>query len=165
MARGARRTARWTIRAIVAAAAIGGAVWLIRSCGSDSSRRPQAAPRAPDRMLARPAPRIVMFAIAGSVVDGDGRPISGATVLAARHRPAGSLMPRSKGKDTRTSATGTFRIDGLSEGFYTLAAHAPGFAEALREHVEVAPGAELGDVTLRLSKGGVSLSGRVLDAG
>ncbi|CAN5715986.1 hypothetical protein BH10ACT1_BH10ACT1_05690 [soil metagenome] len=62
---------------------------------------------------------LVPGSVQGTVTDGSGDPITGATVATA-------------GASTTTSATGTYRLDGLSSGEHELTASAPGKAQVSR---------------------------------
>ncbi len=77
--------------------------------------------------------------IRGSVVDGDGKPIADAFVQAAREGEAGNATIRAySGFDdgaVLTQPDGTFVIDKLGSGKYTVRAYRKGGGDALAEHV------------------------------
>ncbi len=104
-------------------------------------------------------------AVAGWVVDPEGRGVPGATVTVMRQQSRGMAGRELLVRSARAGAGGSFRIARLTPGLYTVAASTPGFTVALRADVEVAAEGSPASVRLRLWRGGVTLSGRVLDAG
>jgi large repetitive protein len=105
--------------------------------------------------------------ISGVVVDADGLGVEGATVLSLRRRSAlpGAQSGFPHSRTARTGFGGAFRIERLLPGTYTLVASAPGFTGAMRDGLDLADGAELENVQLRLFPVGGVLSGRILDSG
>ncbi|CAN5433197.1 hypothetical protein BH18ACI2_BH18ACI2_24660 [soil metagenome] len=98
--------------------------------------------------------------ITGRIIDDDGQPVEGATIIAIAQR-AQRPNPSSSGAD------GKFTLSNLEPGSYTLDAHAPGYV------LESEPGTNSaatqkfyrnGDTaTLRLTRGGV-ITGKVTNA-
>lgn len=98
-------------------------------------------------------------AVAGQVVDGDGRALPGATVTAVS-----SLVPAGRALEpphvAHSDARGRFSLSGLAPGRYRLRAAAEGFAPAVKREVE-APTLEV-RLTLRPLR---AVLGRVLRQG
>ncbi len=163
--RGLRRTVL-----ILAAAGLGAFLWSRRGGQRLEETEVEPPPPAARRVsVTRPAaaPR-PQGAISGWVVDPEGRGIEDATVTAVRQR---SLAEKTRAAGSRltfsirTKLGGSYRFDRIEPGFYVLVANAAGFTTAASGTLELEPGAALEGVQLRLWAGGVSLSGRVLDAG
>jgi protocatechuate 3,4-dioxygenase beta subunit len=87
----------------------------------------------------------------GRVVDKSGAPISGARVMARGTGPMGS-------RPATTDASGSFTLEALSEGRYTVQASKEGFVEAVSPEIAVPATAPL---TLTLDPG-ATLTGRVI---
>ena len=148
---------------VLLAAAIATLVWI---------RRQQADPVASDAELAPPIERPVSRVraglrleaggLSGQVVDWGGRGIAGASVTAVRQR---SSREAPAARTATSAGGGEFRFDGLLPGTYVVTATAAGFSRAFRDRLQVEPADTLEDVRLRLWAGGLTLSGRVLDAG
>ncbi|MCA1626492.1 MAG: carboxypeptidase-like regulatory domain-containing protein [Acidobacteria bacterium] len=98
--------------------------------------------------------------ITGRVIDADGQPVEGATVIAIAQR-AQRPNPNSSGAD------GRFTLSNLEPGSYTLDAHAPGYVLESALGTNSAAARKFyrdGDTaTLRLTKGGV-ITGKVTNA-
>ena len=94
-------------------------------------------------------------AIPGRVVDPDGKPVSGAFVIARREGGEGASSAQS-------AADGSFTIEGVEDGAYRVTASAQGFASTEPVVVTVAPEKGTAPVELRMEKGRV-LRGRVVD--
>jgi protocatechuate 3,4-dioxygenase beta subunit len=104
--------------------------------------------------------------IEGVVLDADGKPVDGARVTLGRARgryedsPAMSFMaPRGV---ATTAGGGLFRIEGLVAGDYGATAMSEGWAPGQRSPIAV-KAEDTARVELRLARGGLVLSGRVLD--
>jgi hypothetical protein len=98
--------------------------------------------------------------ISGLVLDEQGEPAAGASVLARAERVDGRAWRSSAGcANGLTGADGTFTLEGLRKGSYTLWASDAQHADVERAHVPA--GSQ--DVRLRFSRGG-TLSGSVLRA-
>lgn len=109
--------------------------------------------------------------ISGSVVDAAGAVVSDAFVVAARESEAAGAR-RSTVVDTRwsadekpvlTSTEGTFTIEALSPGNYTLRAFRKGGGEAVAEHVPVGGTAKLTIVATGSIAGTVKRAGKPID--
>lgn len=103
-------------------------------------------------------------AVEGRVVDPDGRPIAGATVVAfasdrmrMRVRVAAAPGP---GPAT-TDDSGLFRVEGMEPGTIEIRAMAAGFQAAWLKNLELRPGQDLRGVEVVLAPGAV-VEGRVL---
>lgn len=105
--------------------------------------------------------------IEGRVLDPDGKPATKARVLALRQRDRDELMTAGRAplpKGAPADAEGRFQITGLAPGRYNVAATAPGLTGAFASGVSVKSGQGT-TIELRLRRDGVTVSGRVLDAG
>lgn len=71
-------------------------------------------------MISAPA-----FHVSGVVVDAAGRPVANAMVRLLVDEPTGPMFMIGRGGDTRTDASGEFRINNVTNGTYTLLAVAP----------------------------------------
>jgi RNA polymerase sigma factor (sigma-70 family) len=96
--------------------------------------------------------------IRGLVVDESGRPLEGAEVAAALEVGGRSFKRAARSRRVLTGSDGTFAIDDLPAGMYTLFASHPEHAEASRSGVAAASAA----VKLVLGRAG-SLAGVVVD--
>jgi hypothetical protein len=97
-------------------------------------------------------------AITGRVIDPDGKPVSGAYLIARLDGPTGTGGAGS----AQSAADGSFTIEGVDDGTYRLTANAQGYATAEAYPVKVAPEEATAPVELRLEKGR-TLRGRVVD--
>lgn len=102
-------------------------------------------------------------AISGRVVNEQGKPVSGARVLAV---DASKLFSLESGKldSVMTNDKGQFRIAAVAAGTYRLAARHDDYAPADSEPMTVDGSTPLTDVELELREGG-TVSGRVVDKG
>ncbi len=99
------------------------------------------------------------FEIAGQVVDPDGNPMAGASLMVQPAMQPGMTHYFGGSPQAVSAGDGTFTLTGVKAGKYTVNASRDGYAPARSEVVEVA-----GDVTgllLELSRG-AALKGRVL---
>ena len=85
----------------------------------------------------------VAATIAGRVSDPEGAPIPGAQVIA--QGPEASVS-----KTVVTRDDGSFSLDPLPAGVYTLTVRRAGFSELVQQNVEVGDGAESVRLNLRL---------------
>jgi hypothetical protein len=89
--------------------------------------------------------------IRGTVLDGDGKPIADAFVVAARET-SGMAVAETRWtwgmRPNVTSADGTFELTGLASDKHTVRAYRKGGGEAIAEHVEVGA-----TVTLQIARG------------
>ncbi|HVR98468.1 MAG TPA: carboxypeptidase regulatory-like domain-containing protein, partial [Thermoanaerobaculia bacterium] len=93
--------------------------------------------------------------ISGRVVDDAGAPIPGATVMLFTGRGSFNAQPLSSGAD------GSFRIGGVPDGTYSLAARKDGYSLSRDEALTVTvAGASVSGVELKLMTGG-SITGRL----
>jgi len=102
--------------------------------------------------------------VSGLVLDPEGRPLAGARVT-----PPGDLaqtMRRVRGVDRPPEATsdaeGRFHMTGLGSDVKSIHALHENFAPSAPHALELAPGTQVADVTLRLSRGG-RVTGEVYD--
>lgn len=103
-------------------------------------------------------------AIEGRVVDADGKPALGATVMIGRQRARGALMMTAMIGTLHASDAdedGRFRVEDLEPGPVTLRASAPGFKDSRLDSLEIPEGKDLTNVTVTLTAG-ASLSGHVM---
>jgi protocatechuate 3,4-dioxygenase beta subunit len=103
--------------------------------------------------------------LAGRVLGPDGAGLAGAAVVAQRRlerQDRAWTAPRPV--RARSANDGSFRFDDLAPGNYSVAATAPGLLGAARDGMAIAASAPVTGVELRLSHGGVTLSGRVKEA-
>ncbi|HEY0712284.1 MAG TPA: carboxypeptidase regulatory-like domain-containing protein, partial [Polyangia bacterium] len=100
---------------------------------------------------------------AGLVLDPEGRPAGGAIVSLSRGRArrSESVQPVSPAK---ADEGGRFQFESVPRGTYRATASVVGFKAASSAPFEVAAN-QRAEITLRLERGGHTLSGRVLDAG
>jgi protocatechuate 3,4-dioxygenase beta subunit len=96
--------------------------------------------------------------ISGSVVDEEGDPVRGASVLALADAASG----RDRVTGVVSDADGRYHIEGLEDGTYGVTASAPGFRVASVHPVPIA-GGDSAAIDLRLLRGD-ALRGRVVDA-
>jgi len=102
--------------------------------------------------------------IAGRVLNVDGKPISGAVVSAtAAGAAAGSQGHRGGAMQDQSDPDGSFLIDGVDPGTYTVTAAAPGYRNATVPPVTVANESDVPAVDVRM-EAGRTVRGRVLDA-
>lgn len=157
------------IRILIAAAGLflvaSIAVWQLRDGDPSGRGRRAVGPARPSIFAAEPGegPGEGRASLEGTVKDGDGRPIEGATLVLSRPREGeafGPLRPAA----TTNSRGGSYRFVNLTPGDYALTAMATGFAPAQRSPLALEASAQR-RIDLVLGKGGVVLSGRVLDAG
>jgi hypothetical protein len=112
-----------------------------------------------------PAPR-QEARLSGWVVGPDGHGI-GAAIVTLHPRPRG-VLPAIRGpalRSYRAAPDGSFHFEGLAVGRYLAVARAEGFTVGYRDDLEVEAGDDLAEVRIQLWAGGVTLKGRVLDAG
>jgi hypothetical protein len=160
---------------VLALAAVGGYVWLGRTTPQPSAE--DTAPAAPvgergARLAGGDSDPATGGAISGRVLGPEGTGVADAPVAVQRQRgrdetpgaPVGPTGP-STPRVVRAGADGSFRVEGLAPGRYSVAASGPGLLGAVRGGIEVAPRGHVTGVELRLAPGGHLLSGRVLDAG
>jgi protocatechuate 3,4-dioxygenase beta subunit len=106
--------------------------------------------------------------IEGVVLDADGAPVDGASVVLGRARGRGEETPFYtywQPKGTATSAGGgRFRIDKLIPGEYSATAAKEGAGPGQRGQIEVKAN-QTARVEIKLARTGLVLSGRVLDVG
>jgi protocatechuate 3,4-dioxygenase beta subunit len=110
--------------------------------------------------------------LAGRVIDGQGRPVPGARVLATLQPLHGGLVGRAAEAQptieapaaTVSDAAGGFRFPALGPGRYLVTASARGRGTGRAAPVMLAPGLALDDVELRLIDSSARLAGRVRDA-
>ncbi|MBN1418165.1 MAG: carboxypeptidase regulatory-like domain-containing protein, partial [Planctomycetes bacterium] len=108
--------------------------------------------------------KIVMAAggaVSGRVVDGEGRPIEGATVK-AQLVSEGLDVNFMSGKTVRSDGNGAFLVGGLEPGAYIAAAEAAGYLTRSVTGVQVVSGRTTADIEIRLGEGS-SVAGRVMD--
>ncbi|MBI1854136.1 MAG: carboxypeptidase regulatory-like domain-containing protein [Planctomycetes bacterium] len=94
--------------------------------------------------------------ISGRVLGPDGAPVAKARVTA---RPSDGRPPMGRGSAGESNDDGTFRLDGLSEGVFSVSAWAQGFLAATRDGAA----ADSIDLEIALVKG-ASISGKVVSA-
>lgn len=102
------------------------------------------------------------LSIRGRVVDGSGRPVVGATVMAALPPGARAVMEENLGQQSETGSDGTFVVSGLEPGDYVLipSVHEPSFRTGKEGR------ARAGDSGVELSLAPRrAIAGRVVDAG
>jgi protocatechuate 3,4-dioxygenase beta subunit len=101
------------------------------------------------------------FAVSGTVVDAEGKPVAGATVMLSERGAAtgfGWEPPGTQLGTAQTASNGSFTIGGLIECEARAVVSASGFASA-RHDVKLAAG--MAPLVLRIHRG-VSITGRVL---
>ncbi len=128
-------------------------VWLVAAApgyfwNNASSLIPELVP---EKGASRSAPALALVAsgaLAGTVVDEEGRPLAGVRIrgLAAGGEGETEWFRAS------TSAQGRFRVSSLGEGSYALILSRPGFA-AERKNVSLAPGERRTDLRFLLRPG------------
>ncbi len=158
---------------------LSGVVWFAAAMGGPGAAPPRGAgnlaahtplPPAPDAAVAASPPPVESRAgetieVAGRVLDPEGRPVAGAVVHTPGDRPGLYVPPK-----TATDADGRFRIrvdravrDDVVKHTKTikqpLVAIAPGFGLASGELDLKEPA----DVTIRLTKAGPPIEGRIMD--
>jgi protocatechuate 3,4-dioxygenase beta subunit len=102
--------------------------------------------------------------ISGRVLNTEGKPISGAVVSAtAGGTAAGSDGHRGGAMQDQSDPDGSFLIEGLDPGTYTITAAAPGYRNATVPPVTIANESDVPAVDVRL-EAGRTVRGRVLDA-
>jgi len=102
--------------------------------------------------------------ISGRVLNAEGKPIGGAVVSAtAGGTSGGSGGHRGRGTEDQSDPDGSFLIDGLDPGTYTLTAAASGYRNATVPPVTVANESDVPAVDVRM-EAGRTVRGRVLDA-
>ncbi len=99
------------------------------------------------------------WSLAGKVLDTDGRPISGAQVMASKS--AAGLMANAQGRSTITDEEGHFELDRLAPGRLNLKAWAKGYLPTLKPALELGPQHQPEEVELTLQRGAV-IAGKVL---
>jgi protocatechuate 3,4-dioxygenase beta subunit len=102
--------------------------------------------------------------ISGRVVNLEGKPVSGAMITATANDAAGSGGGghRDPGMRAQSEPDGTFLIDGVDPGTYTIAASASGYRDASAPPVTVSNENDVPSVEVRLEPGRM-LRGRVVD--
>lgn len=105
--------------------------------------------------------------LTGTVLDADGKPVAGATVVAAPtdaddadHAAIGAAVMERGGRRAETQPDGTFALTGLSKGLWDLYAYASWESPG---RLELGVDPSRGSVSLRLPRV-VWLTGRVVDA-
>jgi protocatechuate 3,4-dioxygenase beta subunit len=102
--------------------------------------------------------------ISGRVMNGEGKPVSGAIVSVKATAPAGGGEGHGRGgMQDQTESDGTFLIEGLDPGTYGLTVAAAGYRNAEVPPVNVANESDVPSVEIRLEPGR-TVRGRVLDA-
>lgn len=97
--------------------------------------------------------------IAGTVFDASGEPIQGSIVSAVREGAGQSNF--GAGAGARVDADGSYRIEGINDGTYTLSAVADGYQVATRS-IAIVDSSTVDGVDFRLDVAG-QLRGRVID--
>jgi protocatechuate 3,4-dioxygenase beta subunit len=105
-------------------------------------------------------------ALSGRVLDPDGAGLAGAVVVAQRHPAREDRFPAPQQGPVvrRSERDGRFRFEGLAPGDYSVGASAPSLLAAARAGIALAARGEVTGIELRLGRGGIVLSGRVIDA-
>lgn len=106
----------------------------------------------------------VSCSIEGSVVDDEGRVVSGATVSARPHAPR-PFMRFVEPQDATTDDEGRFGLGPVSCGTFLVAANAAGLVTSQAERVETTEAAPRADVHLVLGREGYRVYGVVADQG
>jgi hypothetical protein len=101
--------------------------------------------------------------ISGRVMDSEGRPVSGAIVMVRPAASAGGDGHGRGGSQDQSEPDGTFLVDGLEPGTYTLTASATGYRNAELPLVTISNDSDVPAVDVRL-EAGRTVRGRVLDA-
>jgi RNA polymerase sigma factor (sigma-70 family) len=111
---------------------------------------------------AQPAPT-AGARLEGQVLDPEGRPVAGARVTVSAEGHPLQTSP-GEGATQVSGADGTFRLEGLAPGRYVATALDDRWAGAFSSPLPLQPGG-LFRVTLRLTAGGETLHGQILDDG
>jgi protocatechuate 3,4-dioxygenase beta subunit len=101
--------------------------------------------------------------ISGRVMNTEGKPVSDAIVMVRSAASAGGDGHGSGGSQDQSEPDGTFLIDGLEPGTYTLTASAAGYRTAELPPVTIASDSDVPAVDVRL-EAGRTVRGRVVDA-
>jgi protocatechuate 3,4-dioxygenase beta subunit len=162
VARSGTRGWRWAGLIVVVAGAL---LWLLSrpvEIEPDPGRGRPAARNGLTRRATAPAIKHEGGAISGRVVDPDGRGVAAAIVSLVGPAPA---RDGAAARLFRTGRDGTFRFDRLAPGRYRAQAKALHFTAGFHDNLGVEAGETLDDVRIQLWAGGITLTGRVLDAG
>ena len=136
------------------------------STSDDTKQGTMASVRAGERASVRIVVESQTGAIRGTVVDVAGQPVTDAFISAVRESEAAGAHPSAiaiarwsqTGRPVLTGTDGTFAVEHLAHGSYTIWAQRKGGGEAFAEHVPV-------DTTARLQLAAVgSIQGRVTRA-
>jgi RNA polymerase sigma factor (sigma-70 family) len=169
VAKGGMLLVKAKTKGVLVAAAIllmaGMAVWW-RSGGRVATPpgKPTALSGPQLRRTADDASDLARAAIAGRVVDGNGRGVA-AMVSVTREADAPDRRRSVPAVVMAAPAGGRFAATELAPGRYRLGAAAPGYLPAISAGVILAAGDRQADLQLVLRRGGDTLSGRVLDSG
>jgi protocatechuate 3,4-dioxygenase beta subunit len=101
--------------------------------------------------------------VSGTVVDGDGRPLSKFVVKARASNEISPVYGAVVAQKSVSDSSGRFELSGLPEGSYVVEGLADGYASCFSEPFTATQGLATGDVVVRMTHGG-SLTGKVLDA-
>jgi RNA polymerase sigma factor (sigma-70 family) len=160
----------------------GGALWLMRQSGDRvaTATADHAAARAVPAVAGTLAPRLRLPILAGvrpPGAEGAGT-LEGMVTDAEGHGLPGALVAVFSGNDSdgvplprpiRTVAAGPggrFRVAAIPPGEYLLSAHQTGFSFAYRRPaLSLAAGESRAGLTLKLTRGGLQIRGRVADSG
>ncbi|MBX7081568.1 MAG: carboxypeptidase regulatory-like domain-containing protein [Nannocystaceae bacterium] len=168
---------RWLALALGLVALLGGLAWWLARRAEPDAATP-AAEEVPARVRivaqkqaarARGEVDLRAASVSGRVTGSDGKPIAGALVLLTS-KGLGPAAGERRGKAAepllaRTDAGGSWRVDGVSPGRYTIGASARGYLPGRIGHADIAAGVDNPGFDLQLVAGGVELRGTVSDVG
>ncbi len=171
------RRNRWLALALGMVALLSGLAWWLshRAASTDAADASEQVPArvriVAEKHAARARGEVDLRAasVSGRVTGVDGKPIAGALVLLTS-KGLGAASGERRGRQAepllaRADAGGSWRIDAVPPGRYTIGASARGFLPGRIGHADVAAGVDNPGFDFQLVAGGVELTGTVSDVG